>query len=76
MGKRKLPPCHNNLTTALLTDTYQVTMAYAYWRNNSHLRPAVFDLLFRKSPFSVRAVQVEHISLTPRALKALVFQPS
>lgn len=52
MGRTKLPPCHNNLTTALLTDTYQVTMAYAYWRNNSHLRPAVFDLLFRKNPFS------------------------
>ena len=26
----KLPPCSNNLATALLTDAYQITMAYAY----------------------------------------------
>jgi nicotinate phosphoribosyltransferase len=32
-------------------DTYQITMAYAYWKNGTHLRPAAFDLLFRKNPF-------------------------
>eukprot|EP00227_Mantoniella_beaufortii_P017634 CAMPEP_0197585630 /NCGR_PEP_ID=MMETSP1326-20131121/7869_1 /TAXON_ID=1155430 /ORGANISM="Genus nov. species nov., Strain RCC2288" /LENGTH=531 /DNA_ID=CAMNT_0043150161 /DNA_START=439 /DNA_END=2034 /DNA_ORIENTATION=+ len=26
-------------------------MAYAYWRNEAHLRTASFDLLFRKCPF-------------------------
>ena len=50
--REKLGPCHNSLTTALLTDTYQLTMAYAYWRNGNHLRPAAFDLLFRKNPFT------------------------
>jgi len=30
---------------------YQVTMAYAYWKNNMHTRPSVFDLFFRKNPF-------------------------
>lgn len=49
---RKLPPCHNSLTTALLTDTYQITMAYAYWKNGTHARAAAFDLLFRKNPFN------------------------
>ena len=51
-GDRKLPPCHNSLTTALLMDTYQITMAYAYWKNGTHDRSAAFDLLFRKNPFN------------------------
>jgi nicotinate phosphoribosyltransferase len=50
-GARRMPPCTNNLTTALLMDTYQITMAYAYWKNGTHERPAAFDLLFRKNPF-------------------------
>mmetsp|Transcript_8827 Transcript_8827/g.32342 ORF Transcript_8827/g.32342 Transcript_8827/m.32342 type:complete len:86 (-) Transcript_8827:2171-2428(-) len=48
----RLPPCHNSLTTALLMDTYQITMAYAYWKNGTHARSAAFDLIFRKNPFS------------------------
>ena len=32
-------------------DTYQITMAYAYWKG-THARPAAFDLLFRKNPFN------------------------
>lgn len=43
--------CHNALVTALLTDTYQLTMAYAYWRNGTHDRRAVFELFFRANPF-------------------------
>ena len=34
-GARRLGACHNALVTALLTDTYQLTMAYAYWRNGT-----------------------------------------
>lgn len=41
----------NNLVTPLLTDLYQVTMAYGYFRNNKHNQKAVFDLFFRKNPF-------------------------
>ncbi|KAF8819712.1 nicotinate phosphoribosyltransferase [Cardiosporidium cionae] len=34
-----------------LTDFYQVTMSYAYWKNNKHNDHAVFEMYFRKCPF-------------------------
>lgn len=49
---RILEKPHNALVTALLTDTYQLTMAYAYWRNGTHERKAVFELFFRANPFN------------------------
>ncbi len=36
---------------ALLTDLYQLTMGFGYWRNEIHDRRAVFHLFFRKCPF-------------------------
>ncbi|HVS33612.1 MAG TPA: nicotinate phosphoribosyltransferase, partial [Thermoanaerobaculia bacterium] len=35
----------------LLTDLYQLTMAYGYWRSGLADRDAVFHLSFRKAPF-------------------------
>jgi nicotinate phosphoribosyltransferase len=36
---------------ALLTDLYQLTMAYGYWKNGVAERRTVFQLYFRKHPF-------------------------
>ncbi len=36
---------------ALLTDLYQLTMAYGYWKSGSEPKEAVFNLFFRRHPF-------------------------
>lgn len=38
----------------LLTDLYQLTMAYAYWKNDLAEREAVFHLSYRTDPFGGR----------------------
>ena len=38
-----------DLTSALFTDLYQLTMAHAYWRSG-HTAPATFSLTFRSYP--------------------------
>jgi nicotinate phosphoribosyltransferase len=40
----------NNAVQPLLTDLYQISMCYAYWRNQKNDQ-SVFDLFFRKNPF-------------------------
>ncbi len=40
----------NNL--GLLTDLYQMTMAYGYWKTGKHQTESVFNLFFRKNPFN------------------------
>lgn len=39
------------MISPLLTDLYQLTMAYGYWKLGLHDREAVFHLIFRKYPF-------------------------
>lgn len=39
-----------NDSLATLTDLYQLTMAYGYWKNNCHEEQAHFNLFFRKVP--------------------------
>jgi len=41
----------NTLVDPMLTDLYQLTMAYGYWKNGVHQKNAVFDLFFRRCPF-------------------------
>ena len=37
---------------SLLTDLYQITMAYGYWKSDTAEKEAVFNLYFRKNPFN------------------------
>ncbi|MEO8400233.1 MAG: nicotinate phosphoribosyltransferase [Gammaproteobacteria bacterium] len=39
------------MISPLLTDLYQLTMAYGYWKLGIHEREAVFHQIFRKQPF-------------------------
>ena len=38
-------------TLGLLTDLYQITMAYGYWKSGRHTVETTFQLFFRKAPF-------------------------
>lgn len=40
-----------NHVVPLLTDLYQLTMAYTHWQAGRHTQHAVFDLFFRSPPF-------------------------
>ncbi|WP_266204671.1 nicotinate phosphoribosyltransferase [Pontibacter kalidii] len=56
----------------LLTDLYQLTMAYGYWKNGMAEREAVFHLYFRKHPFGggyTVAAGLEHVVEYLQALK-------
>lgn len=44
-------PLHYDQSLALLTDLYQVTMSYGYWKNGLQDKEAAFHLFFRKCPF-------------------------
>ncbi|XP_028056428.1 nicotinate phosphoribosyltransferase 2-like isoform X3 [Camellia sinensis] len=46
-----IPGPTNPMVTPLLSDFYQFTMAYSYWKAAKHNERAVFDLYFRKNPF-------------------------
>ncbi len=42
----------SDASLALLTDLYQLTMAYGYWKLGRAEREAIFHLFFRKPPFN------------------------
>ncbi|ESO03457.1 hypothetical protein HELRODRAFT_112333 [Helobdella robusta] len=50
-GKLETSDDQNGVIQPLLSDYYQITMAYAYWKSRKHAERAVFDLYFRKNPF-------------------------
>jgi len=60
----------------LLTDLYQLTMAYGYWKTGRHEREAVFHLFFRKAPFDSGYTVAAGLSDAIAWLKGLKFDES
>ena len=42
----------------LLTDLYEITMAYSYFKQGRHNLPSVFDAFFRKAPFKGKVISL------------------
>lgn len=58
---------------ALLTDLYQLTMAYGYWKSGRAEREAVFHLFFRKAPFQSGFTIVAGLAAAIDFLKSFCF---
>ncbi len=61
---------------ALLTDLYQLTMAYGYWRLGRAEEEAVFHLFFRRAPFRGGYAIAAGLELALDYLRALHFDAS
>lgn len=59
---------------ALLTDLYQLTMSYGYWKLGRADEEAVFHLYFRRAPFGGEAAIVAGISPAADYLASLKFE--
>lgn len=51
MEVRDYPVIDEYTVNPLLTDYYEITMAYRYWKAGRANDTAVFELFFRKNPF-------------------------
>jgi nicotinate phosphoribosyltransferase len=60
-------------TSALLTDLYQLTMAYGYWKQGMQDRESVFHLFFRKAPFASGYAVAAGLAPAIEALRTLRF---
>lgn len=58
---------------ALITDLYQLTMAYAYWKNGMHDRESVFHLYYRTNPFDGNHVISAGLDLVIDYIESLKF---
>src|SRR5205085_7677634 len=61
---------------ALLTDLYQLTMAYGYWKTGEAERDAVFHLTFRRHPFGGAYALSAGLAPALEYLRALHFDGS
>ncbi len=64
----------NGFVGPMLTDLYQLTMAYGYWKNGKHRDKAVFDLFFRKNPFGGEFTIFAGLEEVIRSLHAFAFK--
>ena len=58
---------------SLLTDLYQLTMAYGYWKQGIADKEAVFHLFFRKNPFQGGYVVTAGQQLVADYLRDFIF---
>ena len=59
----------------LLTDLYQLTMAYGYWKTGCHDRQAVFHLSFRKPAFGGGFTVAAGLETVVEYMETLRFDP-
>ncbi len=57
----------------MLTDLYELTMAYGYWKKGKHKDNAVFDLFFRTNPFGGEFTIFAGLEEVVRSLHAFAF---
>jgi nicotinate phosphoribosyltransferase len=57
----------------MLTDLYELTMAYGFWKNGKYEDEAVFDLFFRKNPFGGEFTIFAGLEEVIRSLHAFKF---
>ncbi|CAD7942993.1 unnamed protein product [Amoebophrya sp. A25] len=67
---------HSSAVDGLLTDFYQITMAYAYWKAGKHEETAVFDAYFRKCPFKGEYTICAGINEVVRFLNTFGYTPN
>jgi nicotinate phosphoribosyltransferase len=66
-------PAYEAGSLSLLTDLYQLTMGYAYWKEGMAEREAVFHLSFRKQPFGGGYAVAAGLGLLVEYLRGLRF---
>jgi len=65
-----------NDSLTLLTDLYQLTMSYGYWKAGLDKKEAVFHLFFRKRPFQGGFTITAGLEMVIDYLKNFKFNPS
>jgi len=60
---------------SLLTDLYQITMAYGYWKQGKADNESVFHLFFRKNPFKGGYTIAAGLDLVLEFIESFSFQP-
>lgn len=63
------------VVTPLLTDLYQLTMAYAYWKSGRHQLFTTFDLFYRQPPFGGSFIVFAGLEESIRFIASFRFQP-
>lgn len=75
MYQSHLPQLYSQ-SLALLTDFYQLTMAYGYWKAGLNKKEAVFHLFFRKTPFKGGFTIAAGLEQVIHYLERFKFDPS